>query len=487
MTGNILINKMTFQYPSMLHPLFENITVNIDENWKLGLLGRNGRGKTTFFKILLGELDYEGTVQSSLIFKYFPVYLANQLTAEEVLLQKNPMIERWELELELSYMDLPAEVLDRDFYVLSGGEQTKILLIELFLNEAAFPLIDEPTNNLDAHGRRGVGDYLNRKKGFIVVSHDQHFLNQFVDHTMAINKESIDVIKGDIDTWAYEKKNADELAEEKNHRLYQEINRLEAVSKRVASWGQKRENSTKDAAERRLAAKQMKRSKAIKKRTEEKIRDKKSLINNVEQVESLKMRVDQPDKQVLLLRNFSILQNGKCLFEPVNIDVYPSERLFITGKNGAGKTTLLHFILGNGQFEVTGDYQIRLPNKISLLHQQNQLGKDHASILQQLTAQEKESYLHLLRQLGSKRSSFADHTSNHWSSGEQKKVFLANALLGNHSLFVWDEVTNYLDMMVIDQLIGAINKYKPTMIGVDHNEHFANSVATKKLELIKKV
>ncbi|GGP16355.1 ATP-binding cassette domain-containing protein [Oceanobacillus neutriphilus] len=488
MAGNILISNLSFKYPSMIHPLFENITVNIDENWKLGLLGRNGRGKTSFFKILLGDLDYDGNVQSSLIFKYFPIFPApdNHLTAEEVLLQKNPMVERWELEMELSYMDLPAEVLDRDFYVLSGGEQTKILLVELFLNEGAFPLIDEPTNNLDVHGRKVVGDYLNRKKGFIVVSHDQHFLNQFVDHTMAINKESIDVVKGDIDTWAYEKKNADELAEEKNQKLHHEINRLETVSKRVGTWGQMRENSSKDAAERRLAAKQMKRSKAIKKRTEEKIVEKQALIHNVETVEALKMRVDQPHKQVLLLRDFSILQNGRCLFEPVNIDVYPSERLFITGKNGAGKTTLLNFILGNGQFEVTGDYQIRLPDKISLLQQQNQLDEDHASILQQLTAEEKQSYLHLLRQLGSKRSSFADRSSDHWSSGEQKKVFLANALLGNHSLFVWDEVTNYLDMMVIDQLIAAINKYKPTMIGVDHNEHFVSSAATKTLELIKK-
>ncbi|MFD1412543.1 ATP-binding cassette domain-containing protein [Oceanobacillus jeddahense] len=136
---------------------------------------------------------------------------------------------------------------------------------------------------------------------------------------------------------------------------------------------------------------------------------------------------------------------------------------------------------------MTGDYQIRLPKKISLLHQQNQLDEDYASILQKLTAEEKKDYLHLLRLLGSKRSSFADRSSTHWSSGEQKKVFLANALLGNHSLFVWDEVTNYLDMMVIDQLIAAINKHEPTMISVDHNEHFVDSVATKKIELIRPV
>ncbi|WP_042225543.1 ATP-binding cassette domain-containing protein [Oceanobacillus manasiensis] len=484
MSGNILVKNMTFKYPSMISPLFYNVSVNIHEDWKLALIGRNGRGKTTLFKILLNQLDHEGTVQSSLPFKYFPIYPDPiSITAEQLLLQVNPLTERWEMELELSCMDLPADILDKDFHILSGGEQTKILLIGLFLNEHCFPLIDEPTNNLDVHGRKVVGEYLNRKKGFIVVSHDQHFLNQFVDHVLAINKESIDVLQGNIDTWQLEKKNADNLAEETNQKLFNEINRLDAVSKRVGAWGQKRENSSKDAAERRLAAKQMKRSKAIKKRTEEKIKDKQDLIRNVEEVAGLKIHVERPTKQILFLRNFSILREGKPLFEPINVDMYPGDRLFITGKNGVGKSTLLNFILGNGQFEIAGDYNIRLPDKLSVLNQKNQLNEDYATILNELTADEKETYLHLLHQLGFTRSRFADQSSTHWSAGEQKKVFLAHALLGNHSLFIWDEVTNYLDMMIIEQLINSIKRYEPTMIGVDHNEHFVDSLATKNIVL----
>lgn len=100
------------------------------------------------------------------------------------------------------------------------------------------------------------------------------------------------------------------------------------------------------------------------------------------------------------------------------------------------------------------------------------------------TKEEKEKYWHLLSQLGIDRSSFSNKSSKSWSSGEQKKVFLANALLGNNELFIWDEVTNYLDMFVINQLIDAIKKYQPTMIAVDHNEYFVHSIATKKVELI---
>ncbi|MFD2627680.1 hypothetical protein [Oceanobacillus kapialis] len=93
-----------------------------------------------------------------------------------------------------------------------------------------------------------------------------------------------------------------------------------------------------------------------------------------------------------------------------------------------GKSTLLNFLLGNGQFEVLGDYHIRLPDRLSVLDQKNQLDEDYATILHQLTAKEKEAYLHLLHQLGFKRSRFADQSSIDWSAGEQKKSFFGPCL-----------------------------------------------------------
>ncbi|MGE7924165.1 ATP-binding cassette domain-containing protein [Viridibacillus arvi] len=486
MTENILIKNMTFKYLSMLKPIFKNVNLNINENWKLGLVGRNGRGKTTFLKILLNQLEYKGSIQSTLDFKYFPSYpdIHKNLTALEVLLKQNPHIDIWQIERELTYMEISNDILDKSFNVLSGGEQTKLLLIELFLNENTFSLIDEPTNNLDLHGRKIVSQYLKKQKGFIVISHDESFLNQFVDHVLAINKESIEMIRGNVDTWKYEKANADMLSEEKNAKLKTEINRLNDVSNQMSSWGQKRENSTKDASARRLAAKQMKRAKAVKKRTEVMIEEKESLLHNIENVFELKMIVKQPRKQVLFFRDFSILRDGIPLFKPINIDVHPTERFFIEGENGVGKSTLLNFILGIEQLETIGEYRISLPQNLSILRQKNQVDIDYFSLLNQLPTKEaKEEYLHLLYQLGIERSSFSDKSSENWSAGEQKKVFLANALLGENELFIWDEVTNYLDMFVINQMIDAIKKYQPTMIGVDHNEYFTNAIATKKIEL----
>ncbi|MFJ8260784.1 ATP-binding cassette domain-containing protein [Rummeliibacillus sp. NPDC094406] len=486
MTGNILIKNMTFKYASMIQPIFKNVNININESWKLGIVGRNGQGKTTFLKLLLNQIEYEGSIHSTLDFKYFPSYpgIHEDLTVLEVLLKQNPHFDTWQIERELTYMDLSIDILYKKFNVLSGGEQTKLLLIELFLNENSFPLIDEPTNNLDLHGRKIVGQYLKKKKGFIVISHDESFLNQFVDHVLAINKESIDLINGNVDTWKYEKVNADMLSEEKNAKLKSEIKRLHDVARQVNTWGLKRENSTRDAAERRLAAKQMKRGKAIKKRTEAMIEEKESLIHNIESVSELKMIVGQPRKPVLFFRDFSILRDGIPLFEPINIDVYPTDRFFINGKNGVGKSTLLNFILGTEQLETIGEYRINLPEHLSILRQKNQKDVNYFSFLNQLSTKEaKEEYWHLLYQLGIERSSFSDKSSKNWSAGEQKKVFLANAILGENELFIWDEVTNYLDMFVINQLIDAIEKFQPTMIGVDHNEYFVNAVATKKIEL----
>ncbi|MFJ8064005.1 ATP-binding cassette domain-containing protein [Psychrobacillus sp. NPDC096426] len=486
MTGNILIKNMLFKYVSMIQPIFKNVNLNINENWKLGLVGRNGRGKTTFLKILLDELEYEGSIQSTLDFKYFPSYkdMHEDLTALEVLRKQNPYIDIWQIERELTYMDLSTDILYKKFNILSGGEQTKILLIELFLNENSFPLIDEPTNNLDVNGRKIVGQYLKKKKGFIVISHDESFLNQFVDHILAINKESMDLISGNVDTWKYEKANADMLSEEVNAKLQKEIKRLHDVSKQVSNWGLKKENSTKDASARRSAAKQMKRAKAINKRTEAMIEEKENLIHNFENISELEMIVEQPRKQILFFRDFSILRNGVPLFEPINIDIYPNDRFFIGGKNGSGKSTLLNFILGSEQLDTIGEYRIRLPEHLSILHQKIQKEVDYFSVLSRLSTKEaKEKYWYLLYQLGIERSSFSAKSSKDWSSGEQKKVFLANALLGKNELFIWDEVTNYLDIFVINQLIDAIKKYQPTIIGVDHNEYYVNTISTKKIEL----
>lgn len=162
--SKIEISRLTFGFDHQIEPLFEEASLTIDTQWKLGLIGRNGRGKTTLLELLLGKYPYKGMITFQETMSYFPQLIpdADQLTYELVLSLAN--CEMWEIERELQLLGVDSTVLWRPFSSLSGGEQTKVLLAMLFTEDGTYPLIDEPTNHLDQQGRQQVADYLNKKK-----------------------------------------------------------------------------------------------------------------------------------------------------------------------------------------------------------------------------------------------------------------------------------------------------------------------------------
>ena len=187
--------KLSFSYEGSFEEVFRDVSFRIDTDWKLGFVGRNGRGKTTFLNLLLGKYKYQGQISASIEFAYFPYDVKEKdRTVLEILEEINPRFEEWQLFRELSLLKVDAEVLYRPFNTLSYGEQEKVLLAVLFLGEERFLLIDEPTNHLDAEARRQIAQYLNKKKGFILVSHDRNFLDSCVDHILSINKMNIEEI-----------------------------------------------------------------------------------------------------------------------------------------------------------------------------------------------------------------------------------------------------------------------------------------------------
>ena len=190
----ISINNLTFGYEGSLENVFENISINIDTDWKLGLIGRNGKGKTTFLKLLLGDYSYSGTISKNVTFDYFPYEIKDKnKIAIEIINEKAPDIEDWEIIKELNFLHTNPEILYRDFSTLSGGEQVKIQLVSLFLKGDNFLLIDEPTNHLDIQTKNNLVEYLKKKKGFILVSHDRNFLDEVIDHIISINNTNIDI------------------------------------------------------------------------------------------------------------------------------------------------------------------------------------------------------------------------------------------------------------------------------------------------------
>ena len=161
------VQNLTFSYDGGIKNVFENVSFNIDTDWKLGFVGRNGRGKTTFLNLLLGKYPYRGEISANVKFTYFPITVADKsLTTIEILNDICPEAEDWQILRELSLLKTDDEILYKQFANLSGGEQTKALLAALFLNDGNFLLIDEPTNHLDELSRQTVSAYLRRKKGF---------------------------------------------------------------------------------------------------------------------------------------------------------------------------------------------------------------------------------------------------------------------------------------------------------------------------------
>ena len=132
----ISVNNLTFGYDGSLNNVFENVSFNIDTDWKLGLIGRNGKGKTTFLKLLLGEYEYKGTISKNVEFDYFPFDVKDkEKMAIDIAHEIAPNIEDWEIIKELNLLNTDAEILYRNFNLLSGGEQIKILLISFCHSE----------------------------------------------------------------------------------------------------------------------------------------------------------------------------------------------------------------------------------------------------------------------------------------------------------------------------------------------------------------
>ena len=144
----IHVQNLTFAYEGSYDNIFENVSFDIDTDWRLGFIGRNGKGKTTFLKLLMGELEYSGIISANTVFDYFPFVIKDkQQMALDIVEAIVPDFEYWRLSIELNKLEISDEVLYRPFETLSNGEQTKLLLAALFIQENHFLLIDEPTKS----------------------------------------------------------------------------------------------------------------------------------------------------------------------------------------------------------------------------------------------------------------------------------------------------------------------------------------------------
>lgn len=219
--AQINVTNLTFAYEGSIDNTFENVSFSIDTNWKLGFIGRNGKGKTTFLNLLMGRYPYTGTIHTPAVLDYFPYCLTSsqeKQPATEFIEDIKGSCELWRVLCELAELSADAEILYRPFDTLSSGERTKILLAVLFSGENDFLLIDEPTNHLDWESREAVKTYLSSKKSFILVSHDRDLLDACTDHVLVLNRQTIEVQKGNFSSWWENKMRKDHFALTENEK-----------------------------------------------------------------------------------------------------------------------------------------------------------------------------------------------------------------------------------------------------------------------------
>lgn len=483
----IKIENLTFAYPTSGDYIFENLNLQVDTHWKLGVIGRNGRGKTTFFKLLQGKEAYSGTIIRPVSFDYFPMNVSkpHRLT-EEVLHSMCPMKEEWEFIYEFSLLDLADDVLGRPFDTLSGGEQTKVLLAALFLGEGHFLLIDEPTNHLDAHGRACVAAYLKKKKGFMLISHDRQFLDGCVDHILAFNKTSIDCQAGNFSSWFMNFNHQQEQEVAKNDQLNKEISRLQQSMLQTKNWSHQKEATKIGAVDKGFvshqAAKLMKRSKSIEARKKKSIDEKAGLLKNVERTEPLKITpLTYSHGPLLSLSNVCLFYQDRAICSPISFSLHQGERLFLEGKNGSGKSSLVK-CLQQEPISYTGTMKLAPHLIISYVPQTTDHLKGTLKAFVQEHQLDETQFKTILRKLGFDRQQF-EKSMESFSAGQKKEVLIAKSLCEKAHLYIWDEPLNFIDLYVRIQIEQLIQEFQPTMIIIEHDQAFKDAIATRTILL----
>lgn len=526
--SQISVNHLTFYYDGSYDNIFEDVSFQIDTDWKLGFIARNGRGKTTFLHLLQGKYEYKGTITTAVEFNYFPFVVSDRgkdtlAVVEEIY----PDYEFWKICREMTLLQVDTEVFYRPFNTLSNGEQTKVMLAVLFSKENSFLLIDEPTNHLDMETRKMISDYLNKKKGFILVSHDRAFLDQCIDHVLTINKTDIEVQQGNFSSWWENKKRRDEYELSENERLKKDIHRLKESARQSKEWadnvegtkiGRKSGKYEKNIDTRAYVGEKSRRMQMRRKNTERRqeraIEEKSALLKNIEKVDVLKLFPLRHHKDVLVrledveisydaalspVENNGRRPNEKQVIKDFNLEIRNGEKVVLRGKNGCGKSSIIKAILSSASNEafngyngynreeehdrkISGRFEHAGGLVISYVPQDTSYLRGNISDYAKEYGIDETLFKALLRKLDFSRIQF-EKNMEEYSGGQKKKILIARSLCEQAHLYIWDEPLNFIDVFSRMQIEELILKYNPTLLMVEHDRTFVDKIGSKIVEL----
>jgi ATP-binding cassette subfamily F protein 3 len=468
----IQVNNLEKAYSDQV--LFQDVTFNLNPGERIGLVGRNGGGKSTLFKIITGEIEADsGTVS-------IPKNYSIGTLSQHIVFKENSVLEECikALPIEYEFEHFRAEKLlsglgfsEKDFhkdpYSFSGGYQIRINLVKALLKSPNLLLLDEPTNYLDILSIQWLKDFLRKYPGEVMlITHDRSFMDDVVTHTMGIHRESIKKIKGNTTKFYHKMKEEDEIYEQTKENLDKKRKELQSFIDRFGAKASK-------ASQAQSKLKQL-----------EKLGEMESLAHSQNVNLNFEYQ-DCPGKVLIEAKDLSFSYSGKAedeLFSKLSFNVTKNDRIAIIGKNGKGKSTLLN-VLGDILKPTQGSLKEH-PSCLKSLYGQTNIERLHSShtIVNEITsANPKLSHTKIRQICGAMMFSgeLADKKINVLSGGEKSRVMLGKILAKPANLLLLDEPTNHLDMETIEILSEKLQTYKGAIILVSHDERLLRKLAKK--------
>lgn len=502
--------------------ILENVNFTVNEYDKIGIIGVNGTGKTTLFKIISGiygydsgdiytskdcEIGYleqntnfhsENTIFEEVLEVFKDViemekYLrnlehkiseessnANSTTLEKLMNEYSNKLEAFsdmngygyksEAKGVLKGLGFSDEDMDKPISILSGGEKTRVLLGKLLLKKPTLLLLDEPTNHLDSEAIEWLEVFLKQYKGTVIlISHDRYFLDQVVNRIFEIHNKKLKTYNGNysdfIEASAIEK----ELELKKFEDQQKDIKKQEESIERLKAFG--REKHLKRA------------------RSKEKALAKVDVLDKPEAYRK-KARIEfnpsvTSGNDVLQLRNVSMGYGERILFKDLNLDIYRGEKVALIGANGIGKSTLFKIIM-NEITPLSGEIKFGTNVNVSYFHQEQKTLNLDNTIIDEIWEDNKQLTQTSLRtMLGAFLFEGEDvfKKISTLSGGERARVAILKLILSNANLLLLDEPTNHLDIDSKEVLEEALSGYTGTIFTISHDRYFLNTVVDKVLVL----
>ena len=452
--------------------LFENVTFNINKGERIGLVGRNGYGKTTLMRIITGEESADdGKISIPKNYKIGflkqHISFSKNKVVEEVMLglKEDEKDQRWKAEKILSGLGFSADDMEKDPASFSGGYQVRITLAQTLLSSPDLLLLDEPTNYLDIVSIRWLKSFLNTWKGeLLLITHDRQFMDDVVTHIAGIHRSKVRKIAGKTDKF-YEQIARDEEIYEKT-RINDEQKRKELE-----------QYITRFRAKARLAGLVQSRIKTLNKM------EKKEKLEAIKNLEFSFKYKSITSKQIMRAENISFSYDGKnCLVKDLSIIIGSEDKIAVIGKNGRGKSTLLKLFAGilspqsgsiiyhtgcaKGYYEQTN---------VSSLNPESTIEEEIQSVSDTFD----RTYVRNI--CGSMLFSQDDALKKIkvLSGGEKSRVMLGKIIASPLNVLMLDEPTNHLDMDACDSLIEAVDNFEGAVIMVTHNEMFLHALANR--------